>query len=123
MTIVADLVGKVPVQHVSASKSQSRHGGPGGGKCRWVAGDSDGRKKWEIADERGRAAVIASTTWSPTMPRTFSSLFPGVTVDEEMGGGQQVSVGAARDDGPGDPEEGSITSNGDKNESMRQLRH
>ena len=51
LTIVQDLVGKflnrgsqgIDVQHASASKSQSRHGGPGG-NGRWVAGDSDGRK-------------------------------------------------------------------------------
>ena len=75
--------------------------GPGG-IGRWVAGDSDGRKRWEIANEGGRAAMIASTTWSSTMPRTSSSLLPDVTADEETGGGQQESVGAG-DDGPGDP--------------------
>ena len=78
--------------------------------------------EWESADEVGRAALIASTTWSSTMPRTSSSQFPDVTADEETGGGPQVSVGAG-DDRPGDPEEGSIATNGDKNENTRQLRH
>ena len=41
------------------------------------------------------------------MPRTSSSLIPGISADEETGGGQRGTVGAA-DDGPGDPEEGSI---------------
>ena len=63
---------------------------------------------WEGADEGERAALIASATWSLMMPRTSSSLIPGIAADEETGGGQRGTVGAA-DDGPGDPEEGSIS--------------
>ena len=62
---------------------------------------------WEGADEGGRAALIASATWSLTMPRTSSSLTPGIAADEETGGRQRGTVGTA-DDGPGDSEEGSI---------------
>ena len=67
------------------------------------------------------AAWIASATWYATTPRKSSSLFPGVTADEETGGGPRMSVCAA-DDGPGDPEEGSIADTGDKNGNTQQLR-
>ena len=76
----------------------------------------------EITDEGGRAALIGSASWSSKMPRTSSSLFLGVTADEESGGWPRVWFGAA-DDGPGDPEVGSIANTEDKNENTRKIRN
>ena len=77
------------------------------GRSPLAATDSDG---WEGADKRGKAALIASATWSLTMPRTSSSRIPGVAADEETGGGPRGPAADAEDD-PGDPERGSIEGN------------
>ena len=77
------------------------------GRSQLAATDSDG---WEGANEGGKAALIASATWSLTMLRTSSSRILGVAADEETGGGPRGPAANAEDD-PGDPEGGSIEGN------------